>query len=412
MIDRASKPAMAQSSGPLSGLHIVDISTYVAGPSATMTLAQLGANVVRVDPPGGATDTKRLPLSTDGRSLYWAGLNKCKRSLSVDTRNVRGQRLVQDLITRPGPGRGIVVTNALAFDWLSYESLRSIRPDVIHVQILGRSDGSPAVDYTINPEVGLPWLTGPANSATPVNHVLPAWDLIAGQHAALSVLVAERTRALTGEGQSITVSLADIAASIMGHLGFIADVALNGSERLRDGNHLFGSFGCDFPTSDDKRVMVVALTARHWRSLVDLTGTQAVVEVLQKALGVDFSLEEDRYQHRSLLTALLAPWFLRQPRESVARALDASHVLWGDYRTVNEMVNAPDGLVAKSAVFQLVDQPGIGTYPVPGPVAQSTAWRPGPLQPAPYIGQHTDEVLEEWLAVDEVDDLRSARVIT
>ncbi len=398
---------------PLRDLHVVDFSTYVAGPSATMTLAQLGADVVRVDPPGGATDTKRLPLGPDGTSLYWIGLNKGKRSVAVDTRTEEGRRVVQDLICAPGTGHGIVVTNSVAHDWIGYEALRAIRPDVIHAHILGRSDGKPAVDYTINPEVGLPWLTGPTNAATPVNHVLPAWDLLAGLHVALSVMVAERTRRETGEGQSIRLSLDSVATSVMGHLGFVADVALNGNERLRDGNHLFGSFGCDFPTADGKRVMVVALTSRHWRSLVELTGSRDVVAALEKALDVDFTREQMRYVHRDLLTALLAPWFARHSRDQVAEALDQGQVLWGDYRTVTEMVTAPDGLIASGDLFRDIEQPGVGTFPVPGPVARTNQWDPGAPAPAPAIGQDTDAVLADWLGLsaDAISTLRSGNVV-
>ncbi len=404
---------MTSATKPLSGLHIVDISTYVAGPSATMTLAQLGADVVRVDPPGGATDTKRLPIGPDGTSLYWVGLNKGKRSIAIDTRQDAGRKIVQDLIAVPGDGHGIVVTNSVAHEWISYEALRAVRPDVIHVHIFGRADGKPAVDYTINPEVGLPWLTGPTNSATPVNHVLPAWDLLAGLHAAMAVLVAERTRRETGEGQSIQLSLDSVATSVMGHLGFVADVALNGNERLRDGNHLFGSFGCDFPTADGKRVMVVALTSRHWRSMVDLTGSRDVVSALEKALDVDFTREQMRYEHRDLLTALLAPWFARHSRDQVAEALDAGQVLWGDYRTVTEMVTAPDGLIRTGDLFQDVMQPGVGTFPVPGPVARTTQWEPGVPEPAPSIGQHTDTVLADWLEIspETLSELRASNVI-
>jgi 2-methylfumaryl-CoA isomerase len=166
--------------GPLAGLHVLDLSTYVAGPSATMTLAQLGAEVVRIDPIGGATDTRRLPLSPDGTSLYWAGLNKAKRSVELDLRQEEGRDVVRRLLARPGDGHGILVTNAVGQPWLTDDVLRQVRADLIHVRIGGRADGRAAVDYTVNCEVGLPWLTGPVESGTPVNHVLPAWDLLTG----------------------------------------------------------------------------------------------------------------------------------------------------------------------------------------------------------------------------------------
>ncbi len=359
--------------GPLDGLHVVDLSTYVAGPSATMTLAQLGADVVRVDPVGGATDHRRLPLAADGTSLYWAGLNKGKRSVEADLRSEDGREVVRRLLAVPSDGHGILVTNAVGQPWLSFDALRAVRDDIVVVHIGGRPGGRPAVDYTINCEVGLPWITGPVDASVPVNHVLPAWDLLTGLHAALAVLAAERERRATGRGRLVEVNLADVALATMGHLGFIADAVVNDAGRLREGNYLYGSYGCDFTTADGRRVMVVALTARHWERLVDLTGARAVLSALQASLGVDFSREADRYRFRDVISALLAPWFASRPHDDVVADLEAGQVLWGDYRTVAELVSSPDSLLARSTLFSDVEQPGVGTFPVPGLVTRSPA---------------------------------------
>ncbi len=390
------------STGILAGLHVIDMSTYVAGPSAGMLLAQLGADVVRVDPPGGATDTRRLPLADDGTSLYWIGLNKGKRSIVLDTRSDEGRRVVRNLLAAPGPGHGIVITNSVGQDWLSHSALRTAREDLIHVHITGQSDGRAAVDYTINPEVGLPWLTGPTDSATPVNHVLPAWDLLAGLNVALAVVAAARHREATGQGSAIEVSLADVAVSVMGHLGFIADVVVNGHERLRDGNHLFGSYGCDFPTVDGQRIMVVALTARHWRTLVELTESVVLITALESALDVDLGDERARYEHRDLVTATLSPWFARHTRDEAALLLEAGQVLWGDYRTVAEMVRDGDGLVARSRIFSDVYEPGVGIIPTPGPVLRWQGSVKHEPARAPRLGEHNEEVLSDWLGDDQV----------
>src|SRR4051794_25311054 len=154
----------------LAGLRIVDVSTYVAGPSGGMTLAQMGADVIRVDPLGGATDIRRLPLDAKGNSLYWAGLNKGKRLVEIDTASPAGRDLVTQLLAAPGDGTGILLTNAVGQGWLAYDALQTVRPDVIVVHITGRPDGKPAVDYTVNCEVGLPHITGPVDNVRPVNH--------------------------------------------------------------------------------------------------------------------------------------------------------------------------------------------------------------------------------------------------
>ena len=116
---------------PLSGVRIVEISSFVAVPLAGMTLAQLGAEVVRIDPVGGAADYHRWPLTAAGDSIYWAGLNKGKRSMEVDMRNPEGQHLVQRLIA----AAGVLITNVAGRQWHSYEALSALRPDLIHLEL-------------------------------------------------------------------------------------------------------------------------------------------------------------------------------------------------------------------------------------------------------------------------------------
>jgi 2-methylfumaryl-CoA isomerase len=397
---------------PLAGLRILELSTYVAGPSGAMALAQLGADVIRVDPPGGATDTRRLPLAPSGRSIYWAGLNQTKRSIEVDTRSPAGRQLIIDLLKAPGAGTGILLTNAVGQRWLDHETLTSHRSDIIQVRIQGHSDGAPAVDYTINSEVGLPLLTGPQESNRPVNHVLPAWDLLAGLHAATAILAADRHRNLTGEGQFVTVSLADVAAASMAHLGFIGDRVVNGSTRLREGNYLYGSFGCDFATTDGNRVMLVALTPRHWTHLVEATGIGPVVAALEATMQVDLTQEDERYQHRLVLSALLEPWFAERTLPEVSDVLESSGVLWGVYRTLDEFVCGEQSLLARSPIFEDVDQHDIGRYPVPGSVLRTP--QPGIApRPAPLLGDDTDDVLVELLELtaDDLEALHDAGVL-
>lgn len=399
--------------GPLVGLKVIEISTYVAGPSGAMTLAQLGAEVIRIDPPGGATDTRRLPLDSSGHSLYWAGLNKGKRSIEINTRTEKGRELVGQMLEASGPEGGILLTNAVGQRWLDYESLTRWRSDLIEVHITGRSDGKPAVDYTVNCEVGLPLITGPADYEVPVNHVLPAWDLLTGQHAALGILAAERKRQRTGKGSFIEISLADAALATMGHLGFIADVVINSRDRLRDGNYLYGSFGCDFQTADGGRVMIVALTEGHWWDLVELTGIGDAISALEKALDISLTAEEERYHHREVLSALMKPWFAQRSTEEVTQALEKSHVLWGPYRSIEQLVRDPDSLLHHSDLMVEVEHPGIGSFPTPRSVLSFEELKEQIPVRAPAIGEHTDQVLSEVCGLDDsaLAALRSEGVI-
>ena len=144
----------------LKGLRVVEGSAFVAAPSGGMTLAQLGADVIRFDPIQGGIDYKRWPVNNEGKSLYWHSLNKGKRSIAVDFRKPEGQEILTRLIAQPGDEAGIFLTNFPAKGWLSDASLRQHREDLIFLNLTGDRRGGSALDYTVNCRVGLPMLNG------------------------------------------------------------------------------------------------------------------------------------------------------------------------------------------------------------------------------------------------------------
>ncbi len=393
-------------SGPLSGLTVVEVSSFVAAPLCGMTLGQLGAQVIRVDPIGGASDAQRWPLAASGTSIYWTGLNKGKRSATIDLRSGEGQELVQRLIVE---GDGIVVTNAV-LPWLSYDVLAAERPDVIHLQLLGRGDGSTGVDYTVNAGIGYPLVTGPAEHAGPINHVLPAWDVCCGLYAALAVVTAVRRRDQSGAGARISLALEDVALATAGNLGLLTEPQVNGTQRQRLGNAIYGQYGQDFTSRDGIRFMVVTLTRRHFRDLVEVTGTGAAVSALEGALGVDFGSEGDRYRYRDALSGLFATWFDDHTGEEVTAALSATTVLFERYRTFAEA--AADAKVTANPLFSRLHQPGVGEYFAPGMPAAFDGTHP-PSAPAPALGHDTAEVLTERLGLTtgDIARLTSAQTI-
>src|SRR3954452_3896047 len=317
---------------PLSGVRIVEISSFVAAPLAGMRLAPPGAGGVRLDPIGGAADYRRWPLTDSGESIYWAGLNKGKRSVAVDMRSLDGQDLVQRLIA----GSGVLITNVAGRQWHSYETLTRLRPDLIHVEVSGRADGGTGVDYTVNAGIGFPLVAGPAELAAPVNHVLPAWDVSCGIYAALAVVTALRHRDATGHGQRISIPLENVALATAGNLSFFTEVMVNGTARERIGNSIYGQYGQEFTSSDGVSFMVVALTNRHFRDLTQLTDTANAVAALAKTLNADFTDEGERFRHREALTGLFAEWFCQRSGDEISAALSATSVLWDRYRTFAE----------------------------------------------------------------------------
>ncbi|WP_343602608.1 CoA transferase [Mycobacterium sp.] len=387
---------------PLRDLTIVEVSSFVAAPLCGMTLGQLGAQVIRVDPICGAADVHRWPLAVGGTSIYWTGLNKGKRSATIDVRHPDGQELVRRLVVE---GDGIVVTNAAGLSALSYEQLASARSDLVHVQLLGRRDGSTAVDYTVNAATGFPLVTGPASHAAPVNHVLPAWDVCCGLYAALAVVAAVRRRDRCGAGARIRLALDDVALATAGNLGLLTEPQVNGTQRERLGNAVYGQYGQDFTSRDGVAFMVVTLTARHFGDLVEVTRTGPAVSVLADSLGADFSDEGDRYRYRAVLTGLFATWFAEHTAEEITAALSATTVLHERYRTFAQV--AASDRVTANPLFSLLHQDGLGDYLAPGlPIAVDGDHPPAAA--APRLGRDTAEILTGRLGLSAADIERLA----
>jgi 2-methylfumaryl-CoA isomerase len=386
--------------GPLEGLTVLEISSFVAAPLGGLTLAQLGAEVIRIDPIGGSADVGRWPVAPSGTSLFWTGLNKGKRSVILNFRDVDAQRILGDVLSASGPGGGIVLTNAIGHPWLSYSELARYRSDLIHLQIQGHHDGRAAVDYTVNAETGFPLITGPEELQGPVNHVLPAWDVSCGLYAAVGLLAAERRRHRTGTGSSITLALADVALSVAAHLGFLAEAQIRGTDRPRIGNHLYGGLARDFRTADGERVMVVALTRRHLADLATATGLSDTLAELERLLGADFGKDADRFLHREVITSLLQPWFAERRVADIELALGGTSVLWSRYRGFADL--AADPTLAANPLMREICQPGVG--PLLAPL--SPLFIDGGATdavPAPALGADTAAVLTGMLGLPQTD---------
>ena len=414
-------------------MRVVEGSAFIAAPSGGMTLALLGADVIRFDQIGGGIDYRRWPVTAAGKSLYWHSLNKGKRSIAVDFRQPEGKELLTRLITAPGYDAGIFLTNFPARGWLADAELRARRSDLIYLNLTGDRHGGSALDYTVNSRVGLPYITGDASTnngsagsdasnesdesnetGDPVNNPFPAWDVIAGQQIALSLLAAERHRRIKGEGQFISLALADVALATMGHLGYLAEVEVNGAGRPALGNHVFGTFGHDFKCKDGRRVMLVGVSPNQWQALVNVTQAATQVAALEQQLQLDFSKREgDRFLARTQLLTIFQPWFAARDYSEVVQALEAGGACWGPYQTIAQLVQEDADCSEANPLFERMPQPGIGNLLTPSHPAFFSALEREPARPAPQLGQHTEEILAETLKLDaaEIADLHDRKIV-
>lgn len=384
----------------LSGMRVVEGSAFVAAPLGGMTLAQLGADVIRFDAIEGGLDSDRWPVTEEGRSLYWAGLNKGKRSIAVDLRSDRGRELVTALITAPGEDAGIFLTNLPARGWLGYDALSAKRADLILLNITGTRSGTPQVDYTVNATVGFPMITGPEGIEEPVNQVLPAWDLSTGTTAAAGILAAERYRRRTGKGQLIRLPLQDVALATAGNLGYLSEVEINDADRPRFGNHIYGTFGHHFRTADGRWIMICIFTSRQLEALAHSTGLGEAFGEIERRQGVDLKVEGDRWRAREALVEVIAPWVAARNLSDIRSTLSPG-VLWGPYQTFRQLLEEDPGATRDNPLFARVDQPGIGSYLTPGSPLDFDALERLPPRPAPLLGQHTDEILSGILGMSD-----------
>ncbi len=356
-------------------------------------MAQMGAEVIRVDQIGGGPDFRRWPVTTDNDSLYWENLNRAKKSVALDLGSPQGRELLQELVRKTGQ----FVTNFPVDGFLSHATLSEGHPYLVTVRVMGWADGSPALDYTVNNSVGYPMLTGAGPE--PVNHVLPAWDLLTGAYAAFAMLAAIRNRDQTGTGSEVRVPLSDVAIGTVANLGGIAEVLYSGENRPRMGNAVYGLFGRDFVTADGVRTMIVVVTPRQWANLIAALKLEDAIAAIEAERGVSFAKDDGlRFTHRDALYPLFEAAIAARPHADLAVAFDAVGIVHSAYRTMLDAVNDP-ALVANNPVFGTAANPSGFDYPAAGSFATVPQMERLVPQSAPTNGGNSEEILSERLGL-------------
>ena len=384
----------------LSGLSIIEASSFVASPTAGLYCAQMGAEVIRVDHKAGGLDYDRYMLTKEGRSLSWENLNRAKKSVALDLRSGEGRELLVELSAKTGN----LITNLPEKSFLSHGAIAARRPDLVSVRIMGWHDGRQAMDFTVNAASGYPLMCGPEDwdpaTAPPVNQVLPAWDFVTGAYCAFALLAGLRHRDASGEGSEIRVPLGDVAIGTMANSGAMAEMLYRGGDRERLGNAIWGAFGRDFRSRDGVRFMVAALTAKQWDGLVAAFDLADEIAELENELNVRFADgDRPRFEHRHRLFELFGTRSQTYDWHALSDRLTQHGTTFERYRTMHEAANDAQ-LVTENPLFgPSPANPSGFEYPATRSFANIPTLDAGLPRAAPYLGQHTEEVLADRLGL-------------
>jgi crotonobetainyl-CoA:carnitine CoA-transferase CaiB-like acyl-CoA transferase len=402
----------------LDKVRVLDLTRVVAGPWCTQTLADLGADVIKIERPGVGDDTRKVgPFVTGANgqvtsdSAFFMGSNRGKRSLTLDIASPEGAQLARDLAAQSDVFIENYKVGALARYGLDYDSIRAINPTIIYCSVTGYGqDGPyaprPAYDSVMQAMCGLMSTCGPADGepgAAPMRSAVPIADIFTGLYAAIGILAAIIHRRETGEGQYIDAAMVDVTTAINAHLAL--GYLMTGKVPQRQGNNNPITAPSEVFRGADGHFTMSAANAGQFDSLLRVLG-------LDPALAQDerFKTNITRIQHRAELHAILETSTLSQPVAHWIERLSAANVPCAPINNMQQLFADPH-VKHRDLVLQAPHGSGVDVPLLRSPLHLSAA--PVEHRAPPTLGQHSAEVLQELLGKSEadIDRLRAAGVV-
>ncbi len=384
--------------GLLSGARILDLSHMLAGPFGSMMLGDLGAEVIKIEPPAGDPMRKMGPHFLEGESAYYLSANRNKKSVALDLTQEGGRAVFYDLVKvsdvvydnfRPG------ITEKLGID---YATLKRINPRIICCSISGFGQTGPyrdrpAFDIAIQGFSGAMSITG--TKEQPARMGIPMGDLAGGMYGAFAVASALYQREKTGEGCCIDLSLLDSLVSLLTYIAqyYFHDSIVPGPQGTE---HMSVVPYQTFKTKDGYLV-VAAFTEKFWQGLC------RALELPQLINDPRFVNNDARREHRVELVPLLSDAFLTRVTDEWQSRLDVESVPWGPINTIDRVFADPQIIAREMKIA--VNHPTIGTLPMVGNAVKVKEVDDKLCAP-PLLGQHTEQVLSDWLGYSREDMAR------
>ncbi len=391
--------------GALDGIRVLDLSRFIAGPYCAMLLGDMGADVIKVEPPGRGENSRAFGPFVEGESLYTMVFNRNKRSLTLDLRSEKGKEVLRELLRKADVLVENFVPGTLEKMGLDWETLKALNPRLIVTRISGFGQSGPlsrkpCFDVIAQSMSGLMDITGEADGR-PTMAGTYVVDYSTGLYATIGTLGALQTRHRTGAGQIVDVALLDSALSML--MTAIPEQILLGRQMTRRGNRDRYAAPCNtFPTADGAWVHMAVAGEPMFQALLDSMGRSDL------AADARFQGNSARMQNVEELEKVIAGWTATLTATELLAALQAIGVPSAKVASVSEIVDHPH-LAHRGQILNM-EHPKAGTIPMQG---FSVGFTDSPMQlrhPPPMLGEHTAAILEEWLGMtrDQIEQLRAS----
>jgi crotonobetainyl-CoA:carnitine CoA-transferase CaiB-like acyl-CoA transferase len=393
--------------GPLEGIHVLDLTRVLAGPFATQLLADMGAEVVKVEEPGEGDLTRHLPPSEAGESHYFLSVNRNKRGIAVDLKRAAGRELAlalarhSDVVIesfRPG------VAERLGLD---YEAVRKVRADVVYTSISAFGQTGPfrersAFDVAMQAMGGAMSLTGEPGGR-PMRMGLPMADLGTGLFAAVGTLAAVIERQRTGRGQLVDVAMLDSMVGLLTQYAGRYFMTGEDAEPVGSGHPSVSPYGA-YETSDGF-IVIANLGEGFWPKIARALGRPEL------AADARYATNRARLSRKAEVDEIVTTETRKRTTGEWEAIFEREDVPHAPVNRVSQVLEHP--AVTARGLVREVEHPKLGPIRVTGPAIRFGAHDPEPVRPAPLMGEHTDEVLREMVGMTpaEIKRLRQDGVI-